>query len=114
MMTISRKERMLSITNHLVAYEDKLPQSVKENLSLVKNKLQTLTATEVERLSDKVISTPASEQHIDMSTPENILHSSYHELDRLSRENDIPDGLQQAIQEMRYYFSIEEKDGFFP
>ncbi|RXI99828.1 hypothetical protein DS745_13170 [Anaerobacillus alkaliphilus] len=113
-MTISRKERMLHIITQLEENEDFLSQNVKLQLEQAKEKLTALEETEVEQLTDKVFSKPATEQKIEMNSPEYLLHSCYDELDQLTRNADAPESFITAVQQFRYYFSIEEKDGFFP
>jgi hypothetical protein len=105
---------MLHIIGQLEAVSNQLSLQTLTNLQQAKEKLQHLQEHEVEKLTDKVFSRPAHEQHIDLNSPENLLHSCYNELDRLSREEGTSSQLQEAVLEMRYYFSIEEQDGFFP
>jgi hypothetical protein len=105
---------MLHIISELEGITNKLPSQTLTNLQQAKEKLHNLQEQEVEMLTDKIFSQPISEQRIDMNSPENLLHSCYDELDRLSREEGASQQLQDAVQEMRYYFSIEEQDGFFP
>ncbi|MCT8139416.1 hypothetical protein H1D32_17935 [Anaerobacillus sp. CMMVII] len=113
-MTISRKARMLHIIEQLENYTGQMSEDVKTNLLQAKEKLETLQEEDVEQLTDKVVSRPATELAINLQTPENLLHSCYDELERLAQSNTAPSHLQEAVQEMRYYFSIEEQDGFFP
>ncbi len=113
-MTISRKERMLHIIEQLQVHSEQLPQAIKTNLQQAKAKLNKLHEFEVQQLTDKVFSQPVSKQQIDLNSPENLLHSCYTELERLSMEDHTPYQLQEAVKDMRQYFSIEEQDGFFP
>lgn len=105
---------MLHIIGQLEAYTDQIPDQIQTKMLQAKQQLSELEDQEVEQLTDKVFSKPATEQTINFNSPENLLHSCYGELDRLTREEGAPEQLQEAVQEMRYYFSIEEKDGFFP
>ncbi|QOY36438.1 hypothetical protein AWH56_001720 [Anaerobacillus isosaccharinicus] len=113
-MTIPKKERMLHIIDQLESYADQMSEPIQTKLQQAKKQLSELDDQEVEQLTDKVFSKPATEQHINFNSPENLLHSCYSELDRLTKEEGAPEHLQEAVQEMRYYFSIEERDGFFP
>ncbi len=113
-MTISRKDRMLHIILQLEEHAHLLSPELKENLDSVKNQLDNLEEAEVNQLTDKVFSRPATEQGVQMTSPEYRLHACYDELDLLTRNGEAPEALQKAVQEMRYYYSIEEKDGFFP
>lgn len=105
---------MLTIIEQLEAYTDQMPEQLKANVQQAKEELNQLQEDEVEKITDHVISKPVSEQHINRNSPENLLHSCYDGLDRLSRKEAAPYQLQEAVQEMRHYFSIEEQDGFFP
>lgn len=105
---------MLNIIEQLEAYTDQMPEQLRANIEQAKTELNQLQEDEVEKITDKVVSKPASEQHLNRNSPENLLHSCYDGLDQLSRKEAAPHQLQEAVQEMRYYFSIEEQDGFFP
>ena len=115
-MTISKRDRMIDIIEQLNRNVDELPSNIVDRLDYARTILTNSDNEVVDQLSDKIFSKPAQEQTMGliMNTPENILHSCYGELDRLSRSGTISADLEFAIQQMRYYFSIEEKDGFFP
>lgn len=113
-MTISRKDRMLHIILQLEAFTDQLSEQTKDNLTQAKETLNQMDEAVVEQLTNKVVSKPAPTQGINISSPENLLHACYEELNRLSRNSETPNGLQKAVEDMRNYFFIEEQDGFFP
>lgn len=113
-MTISKKQRMLHLIEQLQSISTELPETVNDKLQKAHNQLNDMSEGDVEQHTDKVVSSQASVLGVDLSTPENLLHSTYDDLEQLSKKEEAPQKLQEALKEMRYYFTIEEDEGFFP
>jgi Glu-tRNA(Gln) amidotransferase subunit E-like FAD-binding protein len=114
LLTISRKQRMLHIIEQLLLHSSQMPTEVRMNLTRAEEQLQQLSEREVDQITDNVFTMPVTQIKLDRNNPENLLHSSYEELERLADGDGISPEFQNAVREMRNYFSIEEQGGFFP
>lgn len=110
---LSKKMRMLKIIDDFLENAQDIPSEVENNLNNAKKQLQSLEEEQVELLTSNVFSTPAAKHSMPSDNPEFLLQQSYATMERLAREQEN-DVLQGAIKEMQYYFTISEKDGYFP
>ncbi len=110
----SRKERLLHIITQLNTYAPQMPQEIKSKLEQAEEILQQSSEEKIDQLTDNVFSEPPTAREFDASNPEYLLQSSYAQLERLSRDKNADPQLEKVMETMRHYFSIDEKDGFFP
>ncbi|WP_216829063.1 hypothetical protein [Alkalihalobacterium elongatum] len=110
---MNKKQQMEQIVNEFLQHANSISGDLKSNLNQVKEQLQSMSVDDFDMKSDHVFSTPASE-HQYQSDPQSMLQSMYGEMERVARQQQDNEQLQEVIRQMRYYFNIEEKDGFFP
>ncbi|OLO38816.1 hypothetical protein BTR23_11185 [Alkalihalophilus pseudofirmus] len=110
---MDKKQQMEQIVNQFLEQANSIPAELKSKLNGVQEQLQSMSTDEVHMMSDHVFSTTANE-HDHQKNPQAMLQSMYGEMERLSRQQNENQQLQEVIQQMRYFFNIEEKDGFFP
>ncbi|UTW70081.1 hypothetical protein KHA80_05145 [Anaerobacillus sp. HL2] len=60
-MTISRKDRMLSIISKLEPHTPEMTDELRDKIMEAERKLQQMSDIEVEKMTDNVFSAPASE-----------------------------------------------------
>ncbi|MDE5413763.1 hypothetical protein [Alkalihalobacterium chitinilyticum] len=110
---MDKKQQMEQIVNDFLQHAQSISGDLKTNLNQVKEQLHSMSAEDIDMKSDHVFTSPAS-QHQHQDDPQSMLQSMYSEMERVARQEQDNQQLQEVIQQMRYYFNIEEKDGFFP
>ncbi|MFV8826797.1 hypothetical protein [Alkalihalobacterium sp. APHAB7] len=110
---MEKKQQMEQIVNDFLQHAQSISGDLKSNLNQVKEQLQSMSSEDIDMKSDHVFTSPAN-QHQQQDDPQSMLQSMYGEMERVARQEQDNQQLQEVIQQMRYYFNIEEKDGFFP
>lgn len=113
MTVLSKKTRMLAIIDGFLKNAQHVPEELHTTLVKAKEQLHSLNDEQLDLLTNNVISMPAKERPLSADNPEFLLQSAYAEIEKIAREENNA-ALQKVVQEMQYYFNIEEKDGFFP
>ncbi|MGO4886478.1 hypothetical protein ACJ2A9_01860 [Anaerobacillus sp. MEB173] len=111
---MDKKEYMLNMINKFEMNAGSIPDSLQSKLDQFKNELEALTNEQVEKLTDGVMSTPASESQLDKNHPMNVILNAYHEMESVANGQPANQQLQEVMTQIQGYFEIEEKDGFFP
>ncbi|WP_209122885.1 hypothetical protein [Alkalihalobacillus sp. BA299] len=110
---MDKKQQMEQIVNHFLDQANTIPEDLNSKLNNVKEQLQSMSADDVHMMSDHVFSSPAGE-HDHEDNPQAMLQSMYGEMERVARQQGDNQQLQEIMRQMRYFFNIQEKDGFFP
>ncbi|WP_078552715.1 hypothetical protein [Bacillus alkalicellulosilyticus] len=113
-MTLNKKERLLQIINDFQENVNNIPDTLQQTLSNAQQQLEQMSDDEVEMKTDNTFSSPAHTHSHPKDDPEFMLFNSYGEMERLIRQQGKTPEAEGVLKELQYYFSIEEKDGYFP
>ncbi|WP_026673889.1 hypothetical protein [Alkalihalobacterium bogoriense] len=110
---MNKKERLLSMIEQFEMGANHIPNELQNQLNSAKKHLKNLGEEQVEIATNNVFSTPAHDHEMKEDDPEFILYRCYDEMEKIAREQNNAQ-VEEALKQMRYYFTINEKDGFFP
>ncbi|UOE95594.1 hypothetical protein [Alkalihalobacillus sp. LMS39] len=110
---MNKKERLLSMIEQFETGANQIPNELQSQLNEAKKHLKKLGDEQVETTTNNVFSTPAHNHEMREDDPEFILYRCYDEMEKVAREQTNAQ-MEEALKQMRYYFSINEKDGYFP
>ncbi|WP_096201375.1 hypothetical protein [Bacillus sp. FJAT-45350] len=113
-MAITKKERLLQIIQDFESYSSQIPSDMQQKIQQAKQTLMEQSDEHIEQITDNVYSTPANQRSLDQQHPEYVLLSCYQEIERLARKDNTNQELTTVVKELQHYFSIEDKDGYFP